>query len=138
MLDVVRNTNVLIGTGIVLAIALPWYVAVGITTEGVWLREFLLEHTKVPMAEMRKVGGIAWIELASTEIARKSIELDPWPISSKASNIGLVVAGGAHSTHALWMQGYSPAVIGREIKLPAVFEQLVAEADSARASAMPA
>ena len=102
------------------------------------IREFLLEHTKVPMAEMRKVGGIAWIELASTEIARKSIELDPWPISSKASNIGLVVAGGAHSTHALWMQGYSPAVIGREIKLPAVFEQLVAEADSARASAMPA
>ncbi len=44
VLNVVRNLNVLIGTGIVLAIAMPWYVAVGITTDGVWLREFLLDH----------------------------------------------------------------------------------------------
>ena len=98
------------------------------------IREFLLEHSKVPMEVMRKAGGIAWIEIASTAVARDSVNLDPWPISSKASNIGLVVAGGAHSTHALWMQGYSPAVIGREIKVPAAFDQLVAEADSARAA----
>ena len=98
------------------------------------IREFLLEHSKVPMEVMGKAGGIAWIEIASTAVARDSVNLDPWPISSKASNIGLVVAGGAHSTHALWMQGYSPAVIGREIKVPAAFDQLVAEADSARAA----
>ena len=101
------------------------------------IREFLYEHSKVPMVEMRKAGGIAWMEIASTEVARDSMNLDPWPIAAKASNIGLVVAGGGHSSHALWLQGYSPGVVGREIKLPAKFDQLLAEADSVRAASAP-
>ena len=84
---------------------------------------------------MRKAGGIAWMEIASTEVARESMKLDPWPIASKPANIDIVVAGGGHSSHALWMQGYCPGVIGREIKLPATFDQLVSEADGARAAA---
>jgi len=99
------------------------------------IRDYLYEHSKVPMEEMRKAGGIAWMEIASTDVARESMKLDPWPIASKAANIGIVVAGGGHSSHALWMQGYCPGVIGREINLPAGFEQLIGEADEARAAA---
>ena len=97
--------------------------------------EWLYEHSKIPLEDMRKAGGIAWMEIASTQVARDSIKLDPWPIAAKAANIGLVVAGGGHSSHALWLQGYCPGVIGREIKLPPAFDMLVAEADAARAAA---
>jgi hypothetical protein len=98
------------------------------------IREFLFEHSKIPLADMRAAGGLAWMEIASTEVARESMQLDPWPIAAKPSNIGLVVAGGGHSSHALWLQGYCPGIIGREIKLPPAFDQLVAEADAARAA----
>ena len=96
------------------------------------IREFLFEHSKIPLADMRAAGGLAWMEIASTEVARESMQLDPWPIAAKPSNIGLVVAGGGHSSHALWLQGYCPGIIGREIKLPPAFDQLVAEADAVR------
>ena len=96
------------------------------------IREFLFEHSKIPLADMRAAGGLAWMEIASTEVARESMQLDPWPIAAQPSNIGLVVAGGGHSSHALWLQGYCPGIIGREIKLPPAFDQLVAEADAAR------
>ncbi|MEI7680668.1 MAG: hypothetical protein WCK07_14815 [Betaproteobacteria bacterium] len=98
------------------------------------IREFLFEHSKIPLADMRAAGGLAWMEIASTEVARESMQLDPWPIAAQPSNIGLVVAGGGHSSHALWLQGYCPGIIGREIKLPPAFDQLVAEADAARAA----
>ena len=99
------------------------------------IREFLFEHSKLPLDEMRKAGGIAWMEIASTAVARASMQLDPWPIAAKAPNIGLVVAGGGHSSHALWLQAYCPGVIGRAINLPAAFDQLVAEAESVRSAA---
>jgi hypothetical protein len=99
------------------------------------IREWLFEHSKIPMADMRNAGGIAWMEIASTQVARDSMQLDPWPIAAKAENIGLVVAGGGHSSHALWMQGYCPSVVGREIRLPEAFDRLIDEADSARAAA---
>ena len=100
------------------------------------IREFLYEHSKIPMADMRRAGGVAWMEIASTEVARESMKLDPWPIAAKAANIGVVVAGGGHSSHALWMQGYCPGVIGREIRLPPVFDALIDEAEKARAAAV--
>lgn len=91
------------------------------------VREFLLLHSKVPMAEMNKSGGTAFMKIASTAIGRDSIKHDPWPITSNANNIGLIVAGGGHSSHALWMQAYSPAVLGREIALPECFDELIKE-----------
>jgi hypothetical protein len=100
------------------------------------IREFLFEHSKVPLDEMRKAGCITWMDIAATESARASQKLDPWPIAEKAANIGLVVAGGGHSSHALWLQAYTYGVIGREIELPAALDQLVSEADSARAGAI--
>jgi hypothetical protein len=99
------------------------------------IREFLFEHSKVPMAEMKAAGCLAWMEIAATEAARASMQQDPWPIAEKASNIGLVVAGGGHSSHALWLQAYTYGVIGREIKVPATFDELVAEGGAARETA---
>ena len=101
----------------------------GFTKQSV--REFLFEHSKVPLAEMREAGCVAWMEIAATQTARESAKLDPWPIAAKAGNIGLIVAGGGHSSHALWLQAYTYGVIGREIRLPGEFDTLCAEADSA-------
>ena len=119
-------------------VVIPKIVAADLAALG-WtkdsIREFLYEHSKVPMAEMRKAGGIAWMEIALTEAARESRKLDPWPITSQASNIGLVVAGGGHSSHALWLQAYSPGVIGREIRLPAAFDELLTAANIVREAA---
>ena len=44
ILEAVRGMHFGIGFGIVLAVALPWYLAVGIKTDGNWLRGFFLDH----------------------------------------------------------------------------------------------
>ena len=44
ILEAVQGMHLLIGLGIVAAIALPWYLAVGVKTNGDWLRGFFLEH----------------------------------------------------------------------------------------------
>jgi hypothetical protein len=77
------------------------------------------------MQRLRDAGGPAWIEIASTAVARDSIHQDPWPITARPENIPIVVCGGAHSTHAFWMQADNYAVIGREIKLPERFDDLL-------------
>ena len=77
---------------------------------------------------MERWGGAA--------LARESITLDSWPITAKPSNIALAVAGGAHSSHALWLQARSRHLIGREIRLPEAFDELLAEADRARSEAL--
>ena len=41
----------------------------------------------------------------------------------------VLVCGGGHPTNSFWLQGYSPRVIGREIRVPETFEQLLVEAD---------
>ena len=40
----VSQTRLLLGLLVVLAVALPWYILVGLRTDGRWLREFLWEH----------------------------------------------------------------------------------------------
>ena len=44
ILQAVQGMQLLIGLGIVAAIALPWYLVVGVKTNGEWLRGFFLEH----------------------------------------------------------------------------------------------
>ena len=39
------------------------------------------------------------------------------------------MAGGGHPTNSYWLQGYSPGVVGREIRVPETFERLLAEAE---------
>ena len=96
--------------------------------------EFLWEHTKIPMNELSRSGSVSWIEVDSNPVTRASLELDPWPITAKPENFILIVAGGGHPTNSYWLQGYSPAVVGRRIELPAEFEQLLSEADRDLAS----
>ena len=56
------------------------------------IREFLWEHSRVPMAQLRRSGALEWIQIQAPE----SAGLDPWPIAARAENIVLVVAGGGH------------------------------------------
>jgi hypothetical protein len=93
------------------------------------LREFLWENSKIPMAQLKRGGGPAWIEIDANPVTRDSIKLDPWPIAMKPDNLVFVVAGGDHPTHSQWLQGHSPAVIGRLIRTPESFDRLLAESD---------
>src|SRR5262245_10581572 len=97
------------------------------------IREFLWEHSRIPMAQLRRAGAVAWIEIDPSAVVRESLARDPWPISARPDNLVLVVAGGGHPTNSYWLQGYSPSVIGCEIRLPAAFEALLAAAGRERA-----
>ncbi len=44
ILEASWRMRVVLGAAVVLAIALPWYVAVGLKTDGAWLRGFLGDH----------------------------------------------------------------------------------------------
>lgn len=93
------------------------------------LREFLWQHSKIPLEQIKRAGGLAWIEIDANPLTRESIRLDPWPIAMKPENIILVVAGGDHPTHSQWLQAHSPAVVGRVIRTPETFDRLLAESD---------
>ena len=93
------------------------------------IREFLWEHSRIPAEHLRRAGGYAWIEIDASKVTRESAALDPWPITSAPDNFILIVAGGGHPTNSYWLQGYSPGVIGREIRLPGDFARLVAAAE---------
>ena len=97
------------------------------------VKEFLWTHSRIPRADLLAAGAIAWMDNLELELPAEAKNLDPWPIAAKPENIGLVVAGGAHPSHALWLQGYSPRVVGREIRLPEEFDQLIAEAGQSAA-----
>jgi hypothetical protein len=43
-------------------------------------------------------------------------------------HIAVNVAGG-HPTNSYWLQGYSPRVVGREIRVPDSFDGLLMDAD---------
>ena len=93
------------------------------------IRQFLWEHSRIPMADLRRAGCPAWIEIDADPVTRESLRLDPWPITASPDNIVLVVAGGGHPTNSYWLQGYSPGVVGRRIELPEGFASLLAEAE---------
>lgn len=93
------------------------------------MREFLWRHSQIPAEHLRRNGGMAWLEIDPSAVARASLERDPWPITAKPENIVLVIAGGAHPTHSYWIQGHSQRVIGRKIIVPETFDELLATAD---------
>jgi hypothetical protein len=93
------------------------------------MREFFWEHSRIPAEPLRRAGGYAWIEIDASRVVRDSARLDPWPITASPDNFVVVVAGGGHPTNSYWLQGYSPAVVGRVIEVPDVFPQLLAEAE---------
>ena len=93
------------------------------------IRAFLWENSKIPMEQLKRGGGPAWIEIDASPVTRASIKLDPWPICAKPENIIFLVAGGSHPTHAHWLQAHSPAVTGRLVRVPERFDQLLKDAD---------
>jgi hypothetical protein len=93
------------------------------------MREFLWEHSRIPVEQLRRAGGAAWIEIDTSKVARESLARDPWPITASPDNFVIVVAGGGHPTNSYWLQGYSPGVVGRLLALPTSFESLLADAE---------
>ena len=93
------------------------------------MREFFWEHSRIPLAELRRAGGPAWIDIDANPLTRESLKRDPWPITAVPGNFLIIVAGGGHPTNSYWLQGYSPRVIGREIRVPEAFDRLLADAD---------
>jgi hypothetical protein len=111
---------------------IPGVVAQAMTSLG-WtkrsMREFLWEHSRIRAEHLRRAGGFAWIEIDASAVTRASADHDPWPITARPDNFVLIVAGGGHPTNSYWLQGYSPGVVGREIRVPEHFARLVAEAE---------
>jgi len=93
------------------------------------LKEFLWENSKIPLEHLKRGGALSWFEIDSNPITRDSVKQDPWPVTLKPENIVFVVAGGSHPTHAYWMQGTGPQVLGRLIRVPETFDRLLAQAD---------
>ena len=93
------------------------------------VRQFLWENSRIPQEVLRNSGARHGSKSLRRQVARDSIDMDPWPIAAKPENIILVVAGGGHPTHAFWMQAYSLAVIGREIRVGRNMNALLAAAD---------
>jgi hypothetical protein len=92
------------------------------------IRKFLVVQSRIPQELLKRTGGRAWIEIAQDQSARDSIDLDPWPITSKPDILILVVAGGGHPTHSFWLQGNSTAVVGHMVRVPETLEGLLEEA----------
>ena len=90
-------------------------------TKPVDVRELL---ARIRMILKRSRQGID-----ANPLTRESIKRDPWPITLKPDNFVIIVAGGGHPTNSFWLQGYSPRVIGREIRVPESFDQLLIDAD---------
>jgi hypothetical protein len=101
--------------------------AVGWTKKSI--REFLWEHSKIPGEQLRRGGADIWIEADRDPAVRESLKFDPWPHSARPENLVLLVAGGGHPTNSYWLEGYSPHVIGRKVRVPANFDRLLEEAD---------
>jgi len=93
------------------------------------IREFLWEHSRIPVEHLRRAGAPSWFELDANPRTRESINMDPWPITAKPDNIVLIVAGGSHPTNTYWLQSFCPRVIGRVVRTPESFDRLLADAD---------
>ena len=89
------------------------------------IRKFLWEHARIPLAHLKETGLTASMQ-------RKGIMPpyeDPWPVTAKAENIAIVVAGGMHPTHNYWMQtSITPIMVTAEMALPRRWGELVKQA----------
>jgi hypothetical protein len=91
-------------------------------------RRFLWEHSKIPLENLRRNGGVEWFGRSGDQLGRESVGTDPWPITARPENLILVVAGGGHPTHAFWLQAIARNVVGREIAAPRALDELLSEA----------
>lgn len=89
------------------------------------IRAFLWEHSRLPLAEIKRTGLMRWIELEANESVARTLQ-DPLPICRRPEQLILVVAGGGHPTHAYWMPGMAAAVVSRPVTLPRRWVELLA------------
>ena len=91
------------------------------------IKEFLWENSKVPVAKLKRAAMLLYMEGKGIDLKTMP---DPFPITSKAKNIMIVIAGGHHPTHAYWMQAaQGPKTVSVKVKLPANWQQLLKEAE---------
>ncbi|MEX2451935.1 MAG: hypothetical protein WD407_13850 [Rhodospirillales bacterium] len=119
-------------TGTPGALLIPRAVAkqlasVGWTQESI--KQFLWENSRLTQHDLQSTGLKPWIAQFGVQSIRETADDDPWYISRRPDNILLVTAGGAHPTHNFWMQGNSRVVVGREVRLPGTWRDLLAQAD---------
>lgn len=91
------------------------------------IKEFLWENSKVPVAKLKRAAMLLYMEEKGIDLKNMP---DPFPITSKAKNIMIVIAGGHHPTHAYWMQAaQGPKTVSVKVKLPTNWQQLLKEAE---------
>ena len=57
------------------------------------IKQFLFENARIPVDKIRRDGFDGRIELKNLA---PTLKQDPWPITARASNFMIVVAGGRH------------------------------------------
>jgi len=136
MADFMRTPNVasLVGyekgtPGILLIPKVVAHTMAGLGWTKSSMREFLWQHSKIPLEHLKRCGAYSWLEVDADPVTLASRNLDPWPITASPDNLIIICAGGEHPTNSFWLQGYCPRVIGREIQLPTEFQRLLDEAD---------
>jgi hypothetical protein len=91
------------------------------------IKQFLFENARIPVDKIRRDGFDGRIELKNLA---STLKQDPWPITARASNFMIVVAGGRHPGHAYWMQAsQGPKPVSAMVQLPAKWRELLAEAE---------
>jgi hypothetical protein len=91
------------------------------------IKQFFFKNARIPVAKIRRDGFAGRIELKGLT---PTLKQDPWPITARAANFMIAVAGGRHPTHAYWMQAsQGPKPVSVEIRLPDRWRELLAEAE---------
>jgi hypothetical protein len=127
--NVMNGTNNNTGQGLVL---LPRGFADSLASTSGYSKEdvkaFLWENSKTPWSLLLE-GGMAE---RAIKFAGTSEGEDASLIATEPEFINLVIAGGAQSGHAYWMQpgAHAPILVSREIELPANWDDLLEQAEN--------
>ena len=94
------------------------------------IQDFLWENSKVPWSTIKKTCPFEKVEIPYEQHKAFLSLNQPWPITSKAKNIMIVIAGGEQSGHGYWMQrGTSFQPMCKEIQLPSNWGALLKKAE---------
>jgi hypothetical protein len=94
------------------------------------MQDFLWENSKVPWSTIKNTCPFEKVEIPYEQHKTFLSLNQPWPITSKAKNIMIVIAGGEQSGHGYWMQrGTSFQPMCKEIQLPSNWEALLKKAE---------
>ncbi len=91
------------------------------------LKGWLRENTRVPWDELKQLGLTSFAKVSAS-----AVEGQPAYITDTPEQFRIVVAGGAQSAHAYWMEvGKATDLVSKKITLPAKWNDLLkaAEAD---------